>query len=308
MFLLVRHGIAEVRIEKGRPALALAAFFGMGISLMATCVLGGSAVSGTSCALMYMGAGTPLLAYLWQSGTMTRKTTLGAAFISTLAGFVFLAPVMPLELGGFVNVVTGTSALNAGIIVIGAVILLALVTGRVFCGNLCPVGSLQELAYRAPVRKILIGMNRIPELARLAVFACTAIAAVFLIDLMAYTGLYDLFSLTLSAGFAIAAALVLASAFVYRPVCRVLCPFGLLFSLAAEFSLFRLRRSRACIGCRKCERACPTGTAGAYDAKRECYLCCRCTDACPVPGALTFRRSCGDSRSVPDQAGQEAKG
>src|SRR5512145_887207 len=86
-------------------------------------------------------------------------------------------------------------------------------------------------------------------------------------------------------------------------------PFGVLFSLAAEFSLFRLRRSRACIGCRKCEKICPTGTAGAYDAKRECYLCGRCTDACPVPGALAFRQIPRGSRdAAPDQAGQDARG
>ena len=31
---------------------------------------------------------------------------------AALAGFVFLAPIMPLELGGIVNVMTGVSALS----------------------------------------------------------------------------------------------------------------------------------------------------------------------------------------------------
>jgi polyferredoxin len=162
--------------------------------------------------------------------------------------------------------------------------------GRTFCGNICPVGSLQELAYAIPTGKISVSRTDILELARLVVFVATVIAAVYLIDLMAVTGLYDLFALTLSAGFAVAAGLVLLSVFLYRPVCRILCPFGLLFSLFAEFSLFRLRRTEACISCRKCEKVCPTRSAGMDDSKRECYLCGRCTDVCPKEGALLFRK------------------
>jgi len=76
--------------------------------------------------------------------------------------------------------------------------------------------------------------------------------------------------------------------FLYRPVCRILCPFGVLFSVFAEFSLFRLRRTDACISCRKCENVCPAGTARAEDPKRECYLCGRCIDTCPKEEALVY--------------------
>jgi polyferredoxin len=127
------------------------------------------------------------------------------------------------------------------------------------------------------------------ELVRLVVFVITVIAAVYLIDLMAMTGLYDFFSLTLSAGFVVAAGLIVISVFLYRPICRILCPFGVLFSLFAEFSWFRIRRTEACIRCRKCERICPAATAGPDDPKRECYLCGRCTDVCPKAGALVYR-------------------
>jgi polyferredoxin len=290
LFVLVRRGTGGVQVEKTRPALALSALFGLGASLIVTCILAGGTIAGTSFALMYMGAGTLLAAYLWHAGVMTRKIALGAAALSALSGFVFLAPVMPLELGGIVNFLTGVSALTPGVIVMCALVLLALLVGRAFCGQVCPVGSLQELAYAVPVQKIEVRSPKIPEGVRLAVFFTTVIAAVYLIDLMALTGLYDLFSLTVSAGLAVAAALVLLSVFYYRPVCRALCPFGVLFSLSAEFSLFRLRRTATCIGCRKCERACPALTAGAHDAKRECYLCGRCRDACPVGDALVYRR------------------
>jgi len=290
LFVLARKGLFGVPSLQTRPALVLAALFSLGISLLITCVLAGGAVAGTTFALIYMGAGTLLAAYLWYAGIMNRRIILGTASMSTLAGFVFLAPIMPLELGGIANVITGTSALTAGVMVICGVIAVTIIVGRTFCGTICPVGSLQELAYNVPVKKYLIRQSRILELIRFIVFLAAVIAAIYLIDLMAFTGLYDLFSLTVSAGLVTAAGLILVSVFLYRPVCRILCPFGVLFSLPAGFSLLRLRRTADCITCRKCEKACPAGVAGQDAPKRECYLCARCTDACPVHGALGYRR------------------
>lgn len=289
-FALIRTGLLGVRIEKTLPALALSSLFALGFSLIATSFIAGASVAGTTYALIYMGAGSLLAAYLWHAGVMTRRIVLGVAGLSTLTGFVFLAPIMPMELGGIVNVVTGVSPLNVGIMVICAVIALTLLLGRTFCGQICPVGSLQELVYALPVTKFVIRHTTILVLIRLVVFVATVAAALFLIDLMAFTGLYDLFSLTVSALLLVAAAIMLLSVFVYRPVCRILCPFGVLFSILAEFSVFRLGRTETCISCRKCEKTCPAKTAGKYDSKAECYLCGRCTEICPANGALEYGR------------------
>jgi polyferredoxin len=289
-FALVTTGKAGIRMQGTLPVLALSSLFGLGLSLITTSLLTGDIGSGTVYALIYMGIGTLLAAYLWHTGVMTRKVVLLAAVLGTITGFVFLAPIMPLELGGIVNVLSGASALTYGVVIICSVIVLALVTGRTFCGTLCPVGSLQELLSAVPVKKIVIQNTRVLEGTRLAVFAVTLVAAFYLIDLMSFTGLYDLFSLTVSAGLAAAAGILLVSVFLYRPVCRIICPFGVLFSLFAEFSWFRLRRTETCISCRKCEKTCPTHTAGPDDSKRECYLCGRCTGVCPVGTALTYRR------------------
>ncbi|HJX56482.1 MAG TPA: 4Fe-4S binding protein [Methanoregula sp.] len=290
LFALVRSGKAGVRIQGTLPALALSSFFGLGLSLITTSLLTGDTGAGTVYALTYMGIGTVLAAYLWHTGVMTRKVVLLAATLGTIAGFVFLAPIMPLELGGIINVLSGASALTYGVVIICSVIVLALVTGRTFCGTICPVGLLQELLSAVPVKKIVVQDTRVLESIRLAVFAVTSVAAFYLIDLMSFTGLYDLFSLTISAGLAAAAGILVVSVFLYRPVCRIICPFGVLFSLFAEFSWFRLRRSDTCISCRKCEKTCPTRTAGPNDSKRECYLCGRCTGVCPVGTALAYRR------------------
>jgi len=283
--------------EKGRlPVLALSAFFALGISLATTCILAGGTVAGTGFALAYMAAGSVLIGYLWYSRAMTRRLALLAVLQSTICGFIFVAPIMPQEIGGLVNVVTGASALTLGVVVIGAVIALALVFGRVFCGSICPVGALQELAYTVPVKKYVVRDTRLPEAARLLVFAAAVIAALYLVDLLEYTGLYDLFALTVSGLLGVAIVLVVISVFVYRPVCRILCPFGVLFAVFSKFSRLRLRRSKACINCKKCEAACPAGAAGRFSSHRECYLCGRCTDVCPVKDALRYGPQAGRSR------------
>jgi polyferredoxin len=290
LYTSVRKGFLGIHIVRAGPALAFSSLVSLAFSLMAVSVLAGGAVQGMVFALAYLVAGTLLTAYLWRERAMSRRVILVLAGVSTLTGFVFLAPIMPLEFIGIFSAIAGTSTLTPAIIILSAVIVLAIVTGRTFCGHICPVGSLQELAYAVPAAK----SGAIPPAAfrilRLAVFAATALAAVWAIDLMALTGLFSLFSLSVSVMTVIAMVLVLLSVFVYRPVCRGLCPIGLLFSIPAGFSLFRLRRSSACIHCRKCGKACPAGCAGKDDTKRECYLCGRCTETCPVEGALAYRR------------------
>ena len=78
--------------------------------------------------------------------------------------------------------------------------------------------------------------------------------------------------------------IVVISAFVYRPFCRLACPYGALLSLAAIKGRFKLRRNESCINCKKCKEACPTNEVGWTDLKQECYMCNRCKEACPVNG------------------------
>ncbi|MDD1694523.1 MAG: 4Fe-4S binding protein [Methanoregula sp.] len=290
IYTSVRKGFLGIHIGQPGPALAFSSLVALGFSLMATSALSVGAIQSMVFALVYLVAGTLLAAYLWHAGVMSRRIVLALALVSTLAGFVFVAPIMPVEFIGIFSSIAGTSSITPAIIILCAVIILGVIIGRTFCGHICPVGSLQELAYAVPVKKIVIRNTGALEVIRLFVFAATILAAVYAIDLMAYTGVYALFSLAISATMIVGAAVILLSVIVYRPVCRILCPFGVLFSLFSQFSLFRLRRNGSCILCKKCEKACPAGCAGKEDSKRECYLCGRCTETCPVNGALTYRR------------------
>ena len=216
-------------LSKG-PLLATTSLFALGISEIIIYLLMGRTVPGMPFALVYMLAGVPLIAYLWKKGSLDKPVALLALVLSTTAGFVFLSPIMPMEFIGLVLLASGSGVLVPAIIGILVVLAMSLLVGRVFCGHICPVGAVQELASFIPLKKTDIRDTRIPEIIRFTVFIAVVAGGVYLIDLMKYTGAYDFFSLALTAGFFIFAALLLLSVFLYRPVCRFLCPYGYLLA------------------------------------------------------------------------------
>jgi len=162
-------------------------------------------------------------------------------------------------------------------------IILALVLGRLLCGYLCPIGALQELAYSIPGKKIAIKQKWVLMTIRLGIFAVILVTGIFYTTaVLNWLGVKDFFSLIVTVPFWIFTAMLIASIFIYRPFCRLACPYGIFLSLASVIGIFRLRRNDKCIDCGKCEKICPTGEAGRNDKKMECYMCNRCVEICPV--------------------------
>ncbi len=234
-----------------------------------------------------------VLAYLWHSGRWKQQIGWFILVISTLLGFLIFSPVMPYQFQQLVLLdEKGLGApLVVGFIGVSVIFLLSFVFGRFFCGYLCPVGTLQEIAFHIPVQKSDI-RQKIPFiLVRAAFFVVFFLAAfIFSISLLDRFGIRDFFYLTLTTATIVFIFLLLMSVILYRPFCRIFCPFGVLLSLGAGRSFFCVQRSDACIECKKCVRVCPTDEAKRDDRKEECYLCGRCLEVCPVAGALRYTR------------------
>ncbi|MCM2466575.1 4Fe-4S binding protein [Methanoculleus oceani] len=235
------------------------------------------------------------LVWLWRSGRFTRRRAVPFLAASTLFGFLVFAPVFPYQFQALVlrDAAALGSPLPMALAGLLAFIVLALVFGRIVCGQVCPAGAVQELMYLVPAPKHGRAESRVPVAVRAGVFVVFLAAGLGLsVNLLALMGLPAFFNLTVaSASFFVFLSIVLLSAVVYRPFCRYVCPYGALLAPAASKSLYRLRRTEACIGCRKCERACPTGAADPAAGLGECYLCGRCTEACPADGALVYTRA-----------------
>ena len=196
----------------------------------------------------------------------------------------------------------------AGLVIFSLTILLALAIRRGFCSWVCPIGTGAEYAHKTG--KILFGANlRIPKWIDLPLRAIKYLLLGFFLysilrmpveglhafingpyNRIADVKMYLFFADITPTALAVIAVLATLSILIKNFWCRYLCPYGALLAPAASRALYRLRRTDACIGCRKCERACPTGAARPDDRLGECYLCGRCTEACPVDGALVYTR------------------
>lgn len=234
-----------------------------------------------------------VIAYLWYSGRWRQRMGWLALAVTAALGFLVFSPVLPWQFQQLVlRDAQGLGApLVVGVVGLSMFVLVTLVAGRFFCGYLCPVGAVQEIAYHAPVPKTVPRRKTTFALVRAAFFVLfLAMAFGLSAPLLAWFGIRDFFYLLPTAGTLAFVGVLLVSTAFYRPFCRLVCPYGLLLSIAAWKSALGLERTSACIECRRCERACPTDEAKRGDGRSECYLCGRCTDACPVPGALTYRR------------------
>jgi polyferredoxin len=240
-----------------------------------------------------------IVAWLWYSGRWKQKTGWLLLGIAAVMGFVIFSPVMPYQ---FEQLVLGNTVALEGPVIVGAIgitvtLVLSLLFGRFFCGYICPAGAVQEIAYHAPVRKTPLHHKTAFMIIR-AVFVLLFLALVLVLSLsiLSFFGIRDFFYLTLSAGAGVFLVILLIATTFYRPFCRFFCPVGFLFSLIAWKSVFGLRRTDACINCKKCEKVCPVAEAGRNDRKAECYLCGRCVEICPK-NAIRYGRDSLKERS-----------
>jgi len=234
-----------------------------------------------------------ILAYLFRKDKYNKKIGFIFLIVSTTLGFLIFAPMLPHQFQTLVIGKVGGRGAPLPLVIFGLVLFMVftLVFGRLVCGYVCPIGAIQELAYKIPTRKKLIARKASILVVQVIFFILfIGLGMFFSIALLSYVGFQDFFQLkVVSPFFYVFIALLLISVFIYRPVCRLFCPYGLLLSLFAVKSIFKLRRNDKCIDCGVCDDTCPTSEAGREDLKRECYMCNRCKEVCAFD-AIDYRK------------------
>lgn len=188
--------------------------------------------------------------------------------------------------------------------------LLGYLTGRFFCGWLCPEGALFELAdyltFRVIGRKSIYGPKPnesvVPEGTRLrfVLFALVTMIVVPLIGGISLTGylvsprtIFNQiaswhFTFGVKAGIiGVALYMLITSIFVRHVLCKFVCAAGLMQMLFGWISPLSLRlrldscRIRECTDCRGCERTCFMNITPRKN-KRDisCVNCGACVEAC----------------------------
>ncbi|MBN2323651.1 MAG: 4Fe-4S binding protein [Spirochaetes bacterium] len=186
------------------------------------------------------------------------------------------------------------------------VALLTLLFGPLFCGWLCPLGSVQEwiggIGKRIFKKRYnrfigekadrMLGYMRYGVLALILYFTTHSISLVF----QRYDPYYALFHFWTGDVFFTALVVlgfvILLSFFFERPWCRWLCPFGALLGILQLVSPWKIRRNREeCTGCGVCKNRCPMRIP--LDKKgvvrdTRCNRCLECVTSCRREGALEY--------------------
>lgn len=213
---------------------------------------------------------------------------------------------------------------EASFVLMAIVVFLAIAFGPVFCGWICPMGTIQEWfgrigrkvfkkRYNAFVpQKIDRVLRYLRYLVLIWVIYMTAATGTLIFEAWdPYYTMFNLWSDELAwSGVAILALVLGLSLFVERPFCKYACPFGAVLGITNLFRIFGIRRNAStCINCSLCDKTCPMNipvSASGVVRDHQCISCMKCTSdqACPVPKTVELRIGAYTPQTVTADGGE----
>lgn len=214
---------------------------------------------------------------------------------------------------GALQSVNGNSKFKFSYYVVGFLIFIGVLFGRLICGFVCPFGFLQDLIHKIPSPKIKT--QKIKFLSYLKYFILFFVVLLLPILVTNSVGMGEPFFCkyicpqgTLEGGvllscankgirsvlgflfafkFIILAGIIIIGIFIYRPFCKWLCPLGAFYGIFNKFSFYQYHVDKnLCTGCGKCRNLCKMDvdiTKKPSDA--ECIRCGKCITGCKA-GAI----------------------
>ncbi|MBN1322163.1 MAG: 4Fe-4S binding protein [Thermoleophilia bacterium] len=207
--------------------------------------------------------------------------------------------------GGVVNIYTYladggyVAKLHSAVFVMLLALLIGLVlTGKSFCGWICPLGSVQQglgwigerlwpRAYNKAPRWLERILHYLKWLVLIWVLVQTARSGRLVFqDWDPYYNLYHIWTDEVAiTGYVVTGLTLVAALFVPRAFCRFACPLGAFNGIFNSFSFIGIKRdAKTCTDCGRCTKACPVNIdlcAATTIRSVECTRCLKCVDACP---------------------------
>lgn len=212
---------------------------------------------------------------------------------------------------GALQAVTGSMDFSFSFYVVGFLLAVGVMVGRLVCGFLCPFGLLQEMIHRIPAPRL-----RLPRWPRYIKYAVLAVfVGILPVAVTNFMGMgdpafckYICPSGTLLGGFPLLAAnaslrqmpgwlfgwkvlllavILVGCVLVYRFFCKVVCPLGAVYGVLNRVSVYHLEVDPSrCVHCGRCARVCGMDVDPVRSPdSAECIRCGACAEACPT-GAI----------------------
>lgn len=219
---------------------------------------------------------------------------------------------------GALQAVVGSWNFRFAYYVVGFLLFVGALIGRVVCGFLCPFGMIQDLLHKIPFPKKIRtfrGDQLLRKLKYVIFVVFVILLPLFVVDIMGQGAPYFC-KLICPAGMleggiplvlmnkslqnaigwlyawksVLLAVTIVLSVIIYRPFCKYICPLGAVYSVFNPISVFRYRvEEEKCVHCGVCADVCQMQVNPVKNANHpECIRCGRCKKACPT-GAI----SCG---------------
>lgn len=191
---------------------------------------------------------------------------------------------------------------------IGLVVMMTIVFGPILCGFICPFGTIQDGISKIG-KKIWKGkyntfvpapldskLKYLRYLVLVGILILTASSGVLFIEKSnPYHAFLGIFNRTMSStALVMLSIIIFLSLFIHRPWCKYLCPYGALLGIFNQFKVFRiLRNKNTCIGCSRCNHACPMNiNLVEKEEVRDvrCIVCLECVadKVCPKEKTLLY--------------------
>jgi polyferredoxin len=197
----------------------------------------------------------------------------------------------------------------SSLILMWLVLILAVFFGPVFCGWVCPLGSVQEFIGKLGQKIFKKKYNRfIPAkvdmylrytryIVLLMVVIQTARLGKIMFDTLdPYYALFNFWSDEIAvSAFVVLGITLIGALFVERPWCKYACPYGAFLGIFNTFRLVKIsRNANTCISCKRCDTVCPMNITPSDDKNvinHQCISCLECTSEaeCPVADAMLLK-------------------